>query len=104
MKKIKPKLLLLLIIILEFFYYIAYINSSYWDPSYVFLEQPYKIHSLFIPMIIVFFYFLFRKIWVREEDILYIKVFSFDNIWMSAYMSLMLVGVGFLPVFILLLI
>ena len=75
-----------------FLYIIGYYNSSYWDPNLDWFKQPLMLQALGIPWIVIFLYFLFGKVLINEEDINHTKVFSSDNIFMSAYMSFMYVG------------
>ena len=75
-----------------FLYFIGYYNSSYWDPNFDVFKQPFMLWALGIPWIVLFLYFLFGKVLINKEAINHTKVFSSDNIFMSSYMSLMLVG------------
>ena len=84
-----------------FLYIIGYYNSSYWDPNLDWFKQPLMLQALGIPWIVIFLYFLFGKVLINEEDINHTKVFSSDNIFMSAYMSFMyvaMVGVGIIMI------
>ena len=88
MKKSLTSIILLCI----FLYFIGYYNSSYWDPNFDVFKQPFMLWALGIPWIVLFLYFLFGKVLINKEAINHTKVFSSDNIFMSSYMSLMLVG------------
>ena len=83
-----------IIVLCIFLYFIGYYNSSYWDPNLDWSKQPLMLQALGLPWIVLFLYFLFGKVLINEEAIYRTKVFSSDNIFMSAYMSFMYVGYG----------
>tara|TARA_B100000945_G_scaffold198403_1_gene159497 strand:- start:1445 stop:1789 length:345 start_codon:yes stop_codon:yes gene_type:complete len=77
-------------------YLIAYWYSDYWDPKYDIFEQPYIKHVLAIPMIPLFIYFLFSGILIETDT--GVEKLSWDNIFMSGFMSFMLVSVSFVAI------
>ena len=77
-------------------YLIAYSYSDYWDPKHDFVEQPYIKHVLAIPIIPLFIYFLFSGIFIEPNT--GVEKFSWDNIFMSGYMSIVLVGLSFVAI------
>ena len=77
-------------------YILAFSYSHYWDSNYDIFEQPYIKYVLAMPMIIFFIYFLFSGSLINPDD--RVGRFSGTNIFMSSYMSLMIVGISFVAI------
>ena len=77
-------------------YILAFSYSHYWDSNYDIFEQPYIKYVLAMPMIIFFIYFLFSGSLINSDD--RVGRFSGTNIFMSTYMSLMIVGISFVAI------
>ena len=77
-------------------YILAFSYSHYWDSNYDIFEQPYIKYVLAMPMIIFFIYFLFSGSLINPDD--RVGRFSGTNIFMSTYMSLMIVGISFVAI------